>query len=578
MKKLIQSRLFICGTKFVIPIVVLLFSFSQSSKAQQSWMVMNANDSGIGSLRAQIDSAGIADTIRFAPVINGDSIKLSSGLITRRDDLVLIGNGEDSTIIDGSLNSASRLFLLADDMSNDTSLIEFRNMTFQHGSNPQVNSNSGGAMRIRINAKFTNCTFAYNKALSGSAGALECLFGDVLLNNCTFHNNISAGLGGAIIATFSSNIVSTNCLFFDNIGRDGGAMSVVVNSHAILINNTITNNHGTRVTGGVDITGLGSLELYNNIISGNTQGNGVNQDIRITNNSMLDAAHNNIAQVVFVAGGLSGFLIGYPDFVDTAANNFQLLDLSLGIDMADSTFLPVDSCDIDGDGNSLEIIDIDLAGNQRINRCALDIGAFENQSISFCPAINDLCDSATFIGCGDFVLDSTTIASAFDVPSLCGVTNSSSGLWYQIVGSGDSTIISTDDAATDFNTQIQIFKGSCDNLICVGGDDNSGTGSTSTFSFNTVADTVYYIYVGGAGMASGTFKLSIECIDLCPSARTISGTINSNVFYADSLIQSDAVILSPEQVLFQAGNEISLEPNFEVEMGAEFDGVIGDCP
>jgi len=64
---------------------------------------------------------------------------------------------------------------------------------------------------------------------------------------------------------------------------------------------------------------------------------------------------------------------------------------------------------------------------------------------------------------------------------------------------------------------------------------------------------------------------------LCPDLLEISSSITSGLYKAEQIITADGQILNAEAVEFNAGAEISLEVGFEVEVGAEFLGIIQDC-
>lgn len=80
-------------------------TFSITVLYQTAGLVSTTGDDGIGSLRQVISCAQAGDTLRFSPSINGDSIQLTSGEILIDKDLVILGNGPDSTIIDGSMDN-----------------------------------------------------------------------------------------------------------------------------------------------------------------------------------------------------------------------------------------------------------------------------------------------------------------------------------------------------------------------------------------------------------------------------------------------------------------------------------------
>jgi hypothetical protein len=69
------------------------------------------------------------------------------------------------------------------------------------------------------------------------------------------------------------------------------------------------------------------------------------------------------------------------------------------------------------------------------------------------------------------------------------------GAWYKYTPTAlHTTIVSTDiPGYPAHDTRVHIYKGTCGNLVCVGGDDDSGTGDTSITSFTANPGTVYFI-------------------------------------------------------------------------------------
>lgn len=130
---------------------------------------------------------------------------------------------------------------------------------------------------------------------------------------------------------------------------------------------------------------------------------------------------------------------------------------------------------------------------------------------------NDLCADAEPIACGDVVIASTETAN--NEPGLGTCTTSlgvGPGVWYSIVGTGGTISVTTCGAATDFDTKLGVFSGSCGSLVCVGGDDDefgtcSFSGLQSRVTFGSTVGETYYIYVTGFSTSTGTFELSVEC-------------------------------------------------------------------
>ncbi len=141
---------------------------------------------------------------------------------------------------------------------------------------------------------------------------------------------------------------------------------------------------------------------------------------------------------------------------------------------------------------------------------------------------NDDCSAAISVACGASVIGGIAGASV-DFPtggSILPCANSPdqaeyhdrNGVWYSIVGTGQSLRLSTCNATTTFDTQIVVFDGACGSLNCVAGNDDAfascGTsGLQSIVTFNSTAGTTYYVMVcpWGIGVASGTFQLDVLC-------------------------------------------------------------------
>jgi hypothetical protein len=134
---------------------------------------------------------------------------------------------------------------------------------------------------------------------------------------------------------------------------------------------------------------------------------------------------------------------------------------------------------------------------------------------------NDLCPDADTLICGGSDIASNILATADDAPSACsGGGTAGKGVWYMFEGTGQEITISTDNAGTNFDTDLNIYEGPCGSLNCIGGDTDSGTGTTSSYTLNTTNGVDYYIYVDGNGSAEGQFEISITCSSCDADAGT----------------------------------------------------------
>ncbi|MFK7757188.1 MAG: T9SS type A sorting domain-containing protein [Flavobacteriales bacterium] len=137
--------------------------------------------------------------------------------------------------------------------------------------------------------------------------------------------------------------------------------------------------------------------------------------------------------------------------------------------------------------------------------------------------VNDLCDGALPILCGETLEGSTTSATP-DGTSFCGTTNSAPGVWYSLTGAGD--IITASLCGSSYDTKISIYSGSCDDLTCVeGNDDSCGLQSEEEFTANLDVD--YFILVHGFSTGTGDYSLSLTCepIPTAPENDLCSGAL-----------------------------------------------------
>ncbi len=149
-----------------------------------------------------------------------------------------------------------------------------------------------------------------------------------------------------------------------------------------------------------------------------------------------------------------------------------------------------------------------------------DWGNNDIGDVTFClgtpppPPANDLCADALPLACGDALEGFNAAATDVGEGPTCGTSPGDSGVWYAFEGNETEVTITTCNAATDFDTKINVYTGECGALVCETGDDDatcthSNLHSEATFIART--GVTYYVYVSGFGSASGNFVLSAEC-------------------------------------------------------------------
>ncbi|MFT3794008.1 FG-GAP-like repeat-containing protein [Flavobacterium sp.] len=121
------------------------------------------------------------------------------------------------------------------------------------------------------------------------------------------------------------------------------------------------------------------------------------------------------------------------------------------------------------------------------------------------------CSTAYQVTPGSYFVDSVNGTQIPNPVCIPGATAATAGMWYVYTPTENHTVtVSTDLPINNGrNTRFQVYRGNCDNLICHGGDDDSGTGNTSIDSFAAQVGWSYYIAFDNKWSSQGfTFELT----------------------------------------------------------------------
>ncbi len=206
--------------------------------------VTNTNDSGAGSLRAQVAAAQPGDTINFAPALANQTITLTTGQIPVNQSVTIDGQN-NNIVINGNENG--RIFEIG---GGSTATIN--NLTLYNG---QVVDSNGGAILVDKGAglKLTGDTFTSNNAVTNQAdadgGAIQNN-GSLGVTNCTFTGNNASSSGGAIESNSTgaggNGSLTVNGSVFDGNSAGIGAPPAVAGYGGAIdtYDNTTLNNDG----------------------------------------------------------------------------------------------------------------------------------------------------------------------------------------------------------------------------------------------------------------------------------------------------------------------------------------------
>jgi hypothetical protein len=141
-------------------------------------------------------------------------------------------------------------------------------------------------------------------------------------------------------------------------------------------------------------------------------------------------------------------------------------------------------------------------------------GSFELRIEDFEPATNSQCTNAEgpLIPANQTIVASTLNSISDGISGCVSGFNNSAGLWYSVLGKEGLTYhVDTCSEETNFDTEISIYRGSCENeLECVGGNDYACGGSGSAVQWKTEEGVAYYIKVNGFYGPVGEFGMTLS--------------------------------------------------------------------
>ena len=121
---------------------------------------------------------------------------------------------------------------------------------------------------------------------------------------------------------------------------------------------------------------------------------------------------------------------------------------------------------------------------------------------------NDLCVNALAL---QSFQTGSTVSATVDNVGYCGTHNTAAGVWYTVTGISGPITVDTCNAS-DFDTKISVFQGSCGGLTCVDGNDDDSScnfnGLHSSVTWTATASETYYVLVHGFGSNTGEFGLN----------------------------------------------------------------------
>ena len=256
-------------------------------------------------------------------------------------------------------------------------------------------------------------------------------------------------------------------------------------------------------------------------------------------------------------GGLFYTFVGSGETLQIGVNatfDSQLLlysgrdcDNLICLDGNDDTFL------IPGFQSALEFDSVDgEVYTILVHGYSSSFGMFEVQVTQLVPQENDDCEDARELTInGPSISGDTSISnSEFGLDTCGGVSSLGTvgGLFFSFLGNGGRLQLGVD---AQFDSQLLVYSGSCDDLECVDGNDDTGIiGFQSALEFDSVDGQVYIALVHGFGSSSGTFDIELNelvppendnctgAIELEINGPGIAGDTSTSISEADTGLET----------------------------------------
>lgn len=126
---------------------------------------------------------------------------------------------------------------------------------------------------------------------------------------------------------------------------------------------------------------------------------------------------------------------------------------------------------------------------------------------------NTSCGSSTLLTPGQLKLES--LEFAFEVGGStpdCGLPIDGRGLWYRVIGTGETMTASLCTAILSFDARMHVYCGSCGSLTCVGANDDSFgelCPLAPEVSWRSEIGTVYWILVSSGDGQAGPYEIVV---------------------------------------------------------------------
>ncbi|RIK69021.1 MAG: hypothetical protein DCC65_01555 [Planctomycetota bacterium] len=170
---------------------------------------------------------------------------------------------------------------------------------------------------------------------------------------------------------------------------------------------------------------------------------------------------------------------------------------------------------------------------------AADTGPIELDLVCPCPPAppGDNCDDPVGPLAIPSVTMGSTVGTSIDTAPLCGTSISAPGVWYTVIGTGN-TITASMCTGTPYDAKLNVYCGPCNNLTCVTGIDDF-CGLQPQVSWCSQAGALYRILVQGFSGATGSFTLTLSDNGVPCTATVLCAAVGGCCIDGECIIRTE---------------------------------------
>lgn len=396
------------------------------------------NDCSLRGAMTLANSRNGLDVITFDPTVfaSATTITLGAALPNITTPMTIDGSGTGGVNISGV--DSHRPFIIQGTMAT------IQNVTIRDGSAP---GGQGGCVQVATGSNLTLRHVNVTGCAASGGGGIYTLSGStVFVFDSTISSNHVNNNGGGILAAGFMYMMNTAVLDNSANGQGGGIHSTssanltnvtvsgnsanftagiyLSNGTSTLTNVTVAGNSASTLNGGVQRFS-GTVVVRNSIFANNTGADCYNT-MAVTN-SLVETQDGSFP--CGVTNGVGGNIVGQdPQLGTFDARGFYPLNAgSPARDAGNNLSLNESNgaVDFNGDGDTVDVLTVDQAGNTRVVNSVVDMGAIEALAP---PSISDITDK--------------TIAEDTAVPQITfNVSGGSTGIQSVTANSSNTSLI-----------------------------------------------------------------------------------------------------------------------------------------